>query len=240
MAPLPTLPPRLHPPRTARWPFTPTLGSPLWPPVHHRWARPPLRIPACPHRAAGSLTWLLPVPRPRYVKSNVASAPSSNAWLPSWPTRRSLDYAPAQTVLEAELARQNRTLCRTTGCSPDEACAKAQQEQRSRAPSLSPLQSLFDPPFGSCTWAAASMRTSPDRLLGPQLANRPHRPTQRHPHPSSAGPVLGRASSPSTTPKPLARHPRKVLPLTLSFCSRKNSPFSRPPSAGKFFQLSFW
>ena len=39
-------------------------------------------------------------------------------------------YAPAQELLAHELARQNRTICRTTGLSPDEACAKAQAEQR--------------------------------------------------------------------------------------------------------------
>jgi hypothetical protein len=40
------------------------------------------------------------------------------------------DYAPAQELLARELARQNRTVCRTTGLSPDDACAKAQEEQR--------------------------------------------------------------------------------------------------------------
>ena len=39
-------------------------------------------------------------------------------------------YAPAQELLARELARQNRTVCRTTGLSPDDACAKAQAEQR--------------------------------------------------------------------------------------------------------------
>ena len=40
------------------------------------------------------------------------------------------DYAPAQELLARELARQNRTVCRTTGLSPDDAGAKAQEEQR--------------------------------------------------------------------------------------------------------------
>jgi hypothetical protein len=39
-------------------------------------------------------------------------------------------YAPAQELLARELTRQNRTVCRTTGLSPDDACAKAQEEQR--------------------------------------------------------------------------------------------------------------
>jgi len=39
-------------------------------------------------------------------------------------------YAPAQELLARELARQNRTVCRTTGLSPDDACAKAQDEKR--------------------------------------------------------------------------------------------------------------
>jgi len=39
-------------------------------------------------------------------------------------------YAPAQELLTRELARQNRTVCRTTNLSPDDACAKAQEEQR--------------------------------------------------------------------------------------------------------------
>jgi hypothetical protein len=39
-------------------------------------------------------------------------------------------YAPAQELLNRELARQNRTVCRTTGLSPDDACALAQAEAR--------------------------------------------------------------------------------------------------------------
>jgi hypothetical protein len=40
------------------------------------------------------------------------------------------DYGPAQQLLARELSRQNRTLCRTTGLSPDQACAKARAEHR--------------------------------------------------------------------------------------------------------------
>jgi hypothetical protein len=40
------------------------------------------------------------------------------------------DYTTAQVLLAGELARQNRTVCRTTGLSPDDACAKAQEEKR--------------------------------------------------------------------------------------------------------------
>ena len=39
-------------------------------------------------------------------------------------------YAPAQELLACELARQNRTVCRITGLSPDDARPKAQAEQR--------------------------------------------------------------------------------------------------------------
>ena len=39
-------------------------------------------------------------------------------------------YAPAQALLDQELERQNRTLCRTTGRSPDDAWAQAQAERR--------------------------------------------------------------------------------------------------------------
>ena len=39
-------------------------------------------------------------------------------------------YAPAQKLLARELTRQNRTVCRTAGLSPDDACSKAQAEQR--------------------------------------------------------------------------------------------------------------
>ncbi len=39
-------------------------------------------------------------------------------------------YAPAQALLNQELERQNRTLCRTTGRSPDDAWAQAQAERR--------------------------------------------------------------------------------------------------------------
>ena len=41
-----------------------------------------------------------------------------------------MDYAPAQELLARELARQNRTVCRTTDLSPDQACALAQAQQR--------------------------------------------------------------------------------------------------------------
>ena len=40
------------------------------------------------------------------------------------------DYPSAQELLARELARQNRTVCRTTGLSPDDACAKAQEQKR--------------------------------------------------------------------------------------------------------------
>jgi hypothetical protein len=40
------------------------------------------------------------------------------------------EYAPAQELLTHELTRQNRTVCRTTGLSPDDACAKAQEARR--------------------------------------------------------------------------------------------------------------
>lgn len=39
-------------------------------------------------------------------------------------------YAPAQELLAHELTRQNRTICRTTGMSPDEACANALADKR--------------------------------------------------------------------------------------------------------------
>ena len=39
-------------------------------------------------------------------------------------------YAPAQELLNRELARQNRTVCRTTGLSPNVACAQAQATGR--------------------------------------------------------------------------------------------------------------
>ena len=52
-------------------------------------------------------------------------------------------YAVAQALLTGELARQNRTVCRTTGLSPDDACAKAQAEGRV-AGSLCPDSSLLD------------------------------------------------------------------------------------------------
>ena len=43
---------------------------------------------------------------------------------------RITDYSTALELLERELARQNRTVCRTTGLSPDDAWVKAQEEQR--------------------------------------------------------------------------------------------------------------
>lgn len=39
-------------------------------------------------------------------------------------------YAPAQALLNQELERQNQTVCRTTGLSPNDAWSKAQSEQR--------------------------------------------------------------------------------------------------------------
>lgn len=44
---------------------------------------------------------------------------------------KTASYPHAQELLAAELARQNRTVCRTTGLSPNDACAKAQDENRS-------------------------------------------------------------------------------------------------------------
>lgn len=50
LAPIPTLGPCLHPPRNPRGPLH-RRALPLWSPVHHRRARPALRIPTCPDRA---------------------------------------------------------------------------------------------------------------------------------------------------------------------------------------------
>ena len=55
-------------------------------------------------------------------------------------------YAPAQALLDAELARQNHTVCRTTGCSPNDAWAKAQDQQRSILRAC-PDASLLDLPL---------------------------------------------------------------------------------------------
>ena len=52
-------------------------------------------------------------------------------------------YAPAQALLGRELARQNRTICRTTGLSPDEACAQAQTQGRTVG-GVCPDPSLLD------------------------------------------------------------------------------------------------
>jgi hypothetical protein len=53
------------------------------------------------------------------------------------------DYPHAQELLAAELARQHRTVCRTTGLSPDEACGKARHEERSVLQAC-PSSSLLD------------------------------------------------------------------------------------------------
>jgi len=53
------------------------------------------------------------------------------------------EYLHAQELLAAELARQNRTVCRTTGLSPNDACAKAQREQQS-ALQVCPDANLLD------------------------------------------------------------------------------------------------
>jgi len=52
-------------------------------------------------------------------------------------------YAPAQELLNRELARQNRTVCRTTGLAPDAACAQAQTDGRTIG-SPCPASSLLD------------------------------------------------------------------------------------------------
>ncbi len=52
-------------------------------------------------------------------------------------------YGPAQALLDQELERQNRTVCRTTGLSPDAAWAKALGEQRN-ALRPCPAPSLLD------------------------------------------------------------------------------------------------
>ena len=52
-------------------------------------------------------------------------------------------YAPAQELLDRELARQNRTVCRTTSLSPDAACVLARAEGRTTG-SACPDPSLLD------------------------------------------------------------------------------------------------
>lgn len=67
------------------------------------------------------------------------------------------DYSPAQEVLARELARQNRTVCRTTGLSPDQACAKALHEQRNVLHPCAPRRRL---PTTKCRLLVAHARQS--------------------------------------------------------------------------------
>ena len=53
------------------------------------------------------------------------------------------EYGPAQELLNRELARQNRTVCRTTGLSPDDACTQAKAEGRTVG-KVCPDKSLLD------------------------------------------------------------------------------------------------
>ena len=73
--------------------------------------------------------WSPPARRPK-AKSNAALEPSKKRIVTLLAYEKITAYAPAQELLAHELARQNRTVCRTTGLSPDDACAKAQAEQR--------------------------------------------------------------------------------------------------------------
>ena len=122
-------------------------------------------------------------------------------------------YAPAQELLGRELARQNRTVFRTTARSPDEACAQAQAQGRTVGGGCP------DPACWTCTCAAPGpprQRRSPNQLPRAQLAHPCQRPADRDPHSPSPEPVLGRITTTQTTPKPLARYPRKILTLTQS------------------------
>ena len=85
------------------------------------------------------------------------------------------DYASAQTLLDSELARQNRTVCRTTGCSPDDACAKAQAEHRSVLQAC-PDPSLLDPHLAF----HLGRRLNADHQIDFLGRSWPIRPTLRH------------------------------------------------------------
>ena len=63
-------------------------------------------------------------------------------------------YAPAQELLAHELARQNRTVCRTTGRSPDDACAKAHEARRTV------LRPCPDPAGWTSIWRSTSAAAS--------------------------------------------------------------------------------
>ena len=85
-----------------------------------------------PSSSALSRRWALPIEsrpaRKQKERSNVASVPFQKRLLALLAYEKITAYAPAQELLARELTRQNRTICRTTGLSPDEACAKAQAE----------------------------------------------------------------------------------------------------------------
>jgi hypothetical protein len=149
---------------------------------------------------------------------------------------KTTSYPHAQDLLAAELARQNRTVCRTTGLSPDDACAKARDENRSVLQTcLKPACSISVRP---CIAAAGSMLAS--KLISSDEVG-PSRQPPATPSPSAT--IRIPSSGWSINP----RHPWKTAGQTssenspfepVSFCSHTKSHFELPPtvnneSAGK-------
>lgn len=85
------------------------------------------------------------------------------------------DYSSAQELLTRELTRQNRTVCRTTGLSPDDACAKAQEEKRTG------LRPCPDPSLLDLHLALhLARRVNADQQIDFLGRSWPISPTQRH------------------------------------------------------------
>ena len=107
-------------------------------------------------------------------------------------------YAAAQIVLDREVQRQNATVCRTTGLSPNAAWEKACAGKTHRHASLSASHPA-GPPSGA-PFETTRQRRQPDRLSWPKLAHRPHQTILHHPHPSSAADSSGRSLNPQAPP----------------------------------------
>jgi len=84
------------------------------------------------------------------------------------------DFATAQTLLDQELARQNPTVCRTSGLCPEDAWAKVQEEGRDA------LRPAPDPRLMDLHWALHfSRRTNADHQIDFLGRSWPIGPTQR-------------------------------------------------------------
>src|ERR1051325_11487220 len=211
LAPFPTLPPCLHPPRTTRGPLH-RCPRPLRSPVHHRRARPPLRVPARPDRTGRHSLGRSKPSGQGQNRTPLRHLPATPSHTPG--LRENHRLRPRADLARFRIGPPEPHRLPHHRLLPRPGLRQSPPRTALRAPSL-PRPNPGGPPSGSAL-GPPPQRRPPDRLPRPQLADQSLPAPHRDPHLSSPKPVLGSASpAPASTP-PLARYPRKILPLTLS------------------------